>query len=172
MLLKPWPKPGAKMQPTGRRHNRRAPFYRQTEAELGQRVRARGGSCALCSRRGLGIQRHHVFGRAGTMGRLGWPWCDLPELSEGICPECHQAVTDMTITQGWTWADVVDLEWAAIGRFVDRGQDEGWLTPLVCERTRQQMHAKTEDPLDVIRLLVQLGSDRGGADIIVGGTAA
>jgi hypothetical protein len=171
------------IRPSGARAIRRSAFYKRSKTALAIRLLRQGARCELCHRQGLGLDPEHVFGRVGTGAGLGWPWCDMPELLAGLCRECHDARTigkgrpDL----GWVWADVESLRWAAVLRFVDRGESEGWLTTTEANRAREQergegqpdgTYVRWEDPHDVIRLLVDMAEAHGGRDIVLGGRAS
>ena len=107
--------PPKRREPMGARATRRAPFYGASKAK------ALGRSKKLCEGCGAGnvpLDPDHVFGRAGTGARLGWPWCDMPELIAMICRRCHDAKTDYG-------GPIAMLQDRAIRRFVTRGWAEG-----------------------------------------------
>ena len=62
------------------------------------RLRCRGlcEGCGCDLRINGGGDAHHIFGRAGTGARLGWPWCDLAENLAALCRACHDRITDGT----------------------------------------------------------------------------
>lgn len=153
--------PVSKLKAQGKRANRRAAFEAQAKRALLQRIGPRP-CCASCGQGGIELTREHCFGRAGTGARLGFPWSELPELSEAVCAPCNTAFAD-----GQEQSAHTRLRLAAIHRFVDRGMREGWL-PLHDVLTDWPVPVDARDWPGYMRRLVELAESRGGRDIVLG----
>lgn len=81
----------------------------------------------------------HLFGRRALIGE---PWCSSPELTAGLCRDCHRAIDGNVDT------DLRDrLRWDGITRFVEANGLPQALT-------------RKSDPLDAIRAAERLLGER------------
>lgn len=88
--------------------------------------RRANGKCEGCGRADAALDWAHVMGRGHLIAE---PWCSSPELTMGLCRECHRAVdgdlggTNKTLRERLRWTAFERLcqathhwQWVAVAR--------------------------------------------------------